>query len=67
MFRLNQSITKFVQNIQMNYNIVLVITSINQFVAFAEYPGENDYNHVAPGVPPQAYNPPPQQGKVRKL
>ena len=51
----------------MNYNIVLVFVSINQLVAFAEYPGENEYNHVAPGVPPQAYNPPPQQGTVRKF
>ena len=51
----------------MNYNIVLVIVTIKILVAFAEYRGENDYNHVAPGVPPQAYNPPPQQGAVRKL
>ena len=51
----------------MNYNIVLVIVTINILVAFAEYRGENDYNHVAPGVPPQAYNPTPQQGAVRKL
>ena len=51
----------------MNYNIVLVIVSIKQLVAFAEYRGENDNNHVAPGVPPQAYNPPQQQGTVTKL
>ena len=49
----------------MKYKFVLSILSINQLVAFGQY--ENDYNHVAPGVPPQAYNPPPQQGKWTKL
>ena len=51
----------------MNYNTVLFVISINQLVAFAQYQGENDYNHVAPGVPPQAYNPPTQQGTKRTL
>ena len=46
----------------MNFHTVLLVISINQLVAFAQYQGENDYNHVAPGVPPQAYNPPTQQG-----
>ena len=46
----------------MNYFTVLFVISINQLVAFAQYQGENDYNHVAPGVPPQAYNPPTHQG-----
>ena len=46
----------------MNCFTVLFVISINQLVAFAQYQGENGYNHVAPGVPPQAYNPPTQQG-----
>ena len=49
----------------MNYNTVLFVISINQLVAFAQYQGENEY--VAPGVPPQAYNPPTQQGTKRTL
>jgi len=49
----------------MNFHTVLLVISINQLVAFAQYQGENDYNHVAPGVPPQAYNPPTQQEEVK--
>ena len=51
----------------MNCFTVLFVISINQLVAFAQYQGENGYNHVAPGVPPQAYNPPTQQGTKVKL
>lgn len=57
-------ISTTVQSLQMNY-IFLFIVSINQLVVFADYDyGENDYNRVAPGVPPSAYSPPSQQGSI---
>ena len=46
------------------YFIILFIISLQyQSLVFANYPSESDYVNAPPGVPPQAYSPPAQQGK----
>lgn len=46
----------------MYFIILLVISLHDQSLVFANYPSERDYGSAPPGVPPQAYSPPTQQG-----
>ena len=49
----------------MYFIILLVISLQCQSSVFADYPSESDYGRVPPGVPPQAYSPPTQQGNYQ--